>query len=58
MQIVLDSNLCAMDMFGLISKNYPFLAKVKFYKEMAYGTGQDISCIKFLVVRDFEALFK
>ena len=40
------------------SKNYPFLAKLYFYKKMAYGLGHDISCIKVLVVSDLQALFK
>ena len=26
--------------------------------KISHGLGQDISCIKFLVVSDFEALFK
>ena len=29
-----------------------------FYKKMAYGLGQDISCITFLVVSDIQVLFK
>ena len=53
-----DSNLHAMSMFGLISKNYQFLAKPICFKKMAYGLRQDNSCIKILIVNDFEALFK
>ena len=29
-----------------------------FLQKMAYGLGQDISCIEFLVVSDLEVLFK
>ena len=32
--------------------------KTYFYKKIAYGIGQDISCIKFLVVSDFNVIFK
>ena len=40
-------------------ENYEFLANIIFNnKKMAYGFWQHISCIKFLVVCDFEALFK
>ena len=46
MQTVWDSNLRAMAMLELISKNYQSLPK------LAYGFGQDISCIKFLEVCD------
>ena len=42
-------------MLGLISKNYLFLAKLVFLQKLAYGLGQDIYCIKVLVVHDFEA---
>ena len=44
MQTVLDSNLLALSMFGLISKNHWFMAKLNFCKKKtAYGLGQDIS---------------
>ena len=29
-----------------------------FYIKLDYGLGQDISCIKFLVVSDFKVIFK
>ena len=37
----------------LISQNYYFLVKNNFLPKMAYGLGEDISCIKFPVVSDF-----
>ena len=36
----------------------PISGKTLFIRKMAYGPGQDISCIKCLVVSDFQALFK
>ena len=30
----------------------------EFLHKIAYGLGQDISCIKFLVVSDFNVIFK
>ena len=35
-----------------------FSQKKYFLRKMAYGLGQDISGIKFLVVSDFEAIVK
>ena len=32
--------------------------KTDFLNKIAYGLGQDISCIKFLVVSDFKEIFK
>ena len=32
--------------------------KTEFLHKVAYGLGQDISCIKFLVVSDFKIIFK
>ena len=32
--------------------------KTQFLLKVAYGLGQDISCIKFLVVSDFKVIFK
>ena len=32
--------------------------KTDFLHKIAYGLGQDISCIKFLVVSDFRVIFK
>ena len=32
--------------------------KTEFLHKVAYGLGQDISCIKFLVVSDFKVIFK
>ena len=32
--------------------------KTYFLHKIAYGLGQDISCIKFLVVSDFKVIFK
>ena len=32
--------------------------KTEFLHEIAYGLGQDISCIKCLVVSDFKVIFK
>ena len=32
--------------------------KTEFLHKIAYGLGQDISCIKFLVVSDFNVIFK
>ena len=32
--------------------------KTEFLHKIAYGLGQDISCIKFLVVSDFKVIFK
>ena len=32
--------------------------KTKFLHKVAYGLGQDISCIKFLVVSDLRVIFK
>ena len=54
----LDFSLRAMSMIGLILKNYPFPEKHIFLHKIAYGLGQDISCIKFLVVSDFKVIFK
>ena len=34
------------------------VGKTDFLLKIAYGLGQDISCIKFLVVSDFKAIFK
>ena len=31
--------------------------KTEFLRKIAYGLGQDISCIKFLVVSDFKVIF-
>ena len=56
MQTVLDLSLREMFMIGLILKNNPFPEKRNFYKKIAYGLGQDISCIKFLVVSDFKVI--
>ena len=36
----------------------PVSGKTYVLQKMAYGLGLDISCIKFLVVGDLEALFK
>ena len=58
MQTVLDLSLCAMSMLGLILKNYAFPEKTECLHKIAYGLGQDISCIKFLVVSDFNVIFK
>ena len=58
MQIVLDLSLRAMSMIGLILKKYLFPEKHDFLHKIAYGLGQDISCIKFLVVSDFDVIFK
>ena len=43
-----------------LSLPYNYSGKTYFFflQNMAYGLGQDISCIKFLVVGDLEALFK
>ena len=57
MQTVLDLSLLAMSMIGLILKNYPFPEKRNLHK-IAYGLGQDIACIKFLVVSDLKVIFK
>ena len=32
--------------------------KTEFLHKIVYGLGQDISCIKFLVVSDFKVMFK
>ena len=32
--------------------------KTEFLHKVAYGLGQDISCINFLVVSDFKVIFK
>ena len=32
--------------------------KTECLQKVAYGLGQDISCIKFLVVSDFKIIFK
>ena len=32
--------------------------KTEFLHKIAYGLGQDMSCIKFLVVSDFKVIFK
>ena len=32
--------------------------KTEFLHKIAYGLGQDIACIKFLVVSDFKVIFK
>ena len=32
--------------------------KTEFLHKIALGVGQDISCIKFLVVSDFKVIFK
>ena len=58
MQIVLDLSLREMSMIGLILKNYLFPEKHDFLHKIANGLGQDISCIKFLVVSDFDVIFK
>ena len=55
---MLDLSLHAMSMIGLVLKNYPFPEKQNFLHKVAYGLGQDISCIKFLVVSDFKVIFK
>ena len=57
MQTVLDLGLPAVSMIGLILKKCPFPEKT-FLHKIAYGLGQDISCIKFLVVSDFKVFFK
>ena len=57
MQTVLDLSLCTMAMIGLVLKNYPFPEKTEFLHKVAYGLGQDIFCIKFLVVIDFKVVF-
>ena len=36
----------------------PVSGKNLFFTKIAYGLGQDIFCINFLVVSDLEALFK
>ena len=54
MQTVLDLSLRAMSMIGLILKNYPFPEKTDFLHKIDNGLGQDIACIKFLVVSDFK----
>ena len=36
----------------------PVSGKNLFFTKMAYGLGQDIACIKILVVSDLETLFK
>ena len=58
MQTVLDLSLRAMSMIGLVFKNYLFPEKTEFLHKVAYGLGQDISCIKFQVVSDFKVIFK
>ena len=55
---MLELCLCAMSMIGLVLKNYPFPEKTEFLHKVAYGLGQDSSCIKFLVVSDFKVIFK
>ena len=45
-------------MIGLILKKVPVSGKTEFLHKIAYGLGQDISCIKFLVVSDFKVIFK
>ena len=50
----LASNVHVWAYFGKIAS---FWKKLKFYKK-AYGLGQDISVIRFLVGSDLEALFK
>ena len=40
--------------FGKLSVS----GKTEFLHKAAYGLGQDISCIKFLVVSDFKVIFK
>ena len=57
-QTVLDLSLRAMSMIGLILKNYLFLEKQNFYIKLPMVFGQDISCIKFLVVSDLKVIFK
>ena len=57
MQTVWDSNLRTF-MFGLILKKKTVSGKTYYLTKMAYGLRQDISCIKFLVVSDSDALFK
>ena len=56
MQTVLDLSLRAMSMIGLILKNYPFPEKTEFLHKVAYGLGQDNSCIKFLIVSDLKVI--
>ena len=55
---VLDLSLRAMSMIGLFLKKISVSGKTEFLHKVAYGLGQDISCIKFLVVTDFKVLFK
>ena len=55
MQTVLGNSFRFQAFF---SKNYQFLETLNFYQKMVYDLGQDISCIKFPVVCDIEALFK
>ena len=44
--------------FGLFRKISSFWQNLFFLQKMPYGLGQDISCIKCLVVSDFETVFK
>ena len=54
---MLDLSLCAMSMIGLVLKN-SVSGKTECSQKVAYGLGQDISCIKFLVVSYFKDIFK
>ena len=52
-------NLRAMSIIGLIlKKKISVSGKTEFLHKVAFGLGQDISCIKFLVVSDFKVFFK
>ena len=53
MQTVWDSNLHAMYMFGLISKNYQFLEKLIFLKKWPMVLGRTFA-VSFFVVSDLE----
>ena len=55
---MLDLSLRAMSMIGRVLKNYPIPEKTEFLHKVAYGLGQEISCIKFLVVSEFKVIFK
>ena len=39
-------------------ENFFVSGKTEFLHKVAYGLGQDISCIKFLVVSDLKVIFK
>ena len=58
MQTVLDLSLHAMSMIGLVFEKLSVSGKTEFLLKVAYGLGQDISCIKFLVVSEFNVIFK